>query len=85
MMSVLKSNRLKDRYNLKQGDQFITPVVCFPTTINPMLQNGFEPVFVDVELPNLHPNLDQVEKLLEKDRKKKRECDRGIAERESEG
>ena len=78
MMSVLKSNRLKDRYNLKRGDQFITPVVCFPTTINPMLQNGYEPVFVDVELPNLHPNLDQVENLLEKDRKKKNPKIKGI-------
>ena len=78
MMSVLKSNRLKSRFNLRRGDQFITPVVCFPTTINPMLQNGFEPVFVDVELPNLHPNLDQVEKLLEKDRKKKNPKIKGI-------
>ena len=43
-----------------------------------MLQNGFEPVFVDVELPNLHPNLDQVEKLLEKDRKKKNPKIKGI-------
>ena len=76
MMSVLKSKRLN--YNLKRGDQFITPVVCFPTTINPMIQNGFEPLFVDVELPNLHPNLDQVEALLEKDRKKKNPKIKGI-------
>ena len=76
MMSVLKSNRLN--YDLKRGDQFITPVVCFPTTINPMIQNGFEPLFVDIELPNLHPNLDQVERLLENDRKKKNPKIKGI-------
>lgn len=52
---------------LPAGSKFITPVVCFPTTINPLIQNGFVPVFVDVELPNLNLNLDQVEALLEAD------------------
>jgi len=61
MVSVLKSLR---GWNLKPGAKFITPVVCFPTTINPLIQNGFEPVFVDVELPNLNLNLDQVEAAL---------------------
>jgi CDP-6-deoxy-D-xylo-4-hexulose-3-dehydrase len=64
MVSLLRTKR---GGNLPKGSKFITPVVCFPTTINPLLQNGFEPVFVDVELPNLNLNLDQVEKLLEED------------------
>ena len=68
MVSALKSKRAK--FNLKEGDKFITPVVCFPTTINPLIQNGFKPVFVDVTLPNLHIDLDQVEKILKKDMKK---------------
>tara|TARA_R110000796_G_scaffold59126_7_gene136306 strand:+ start:75 stop:1484 length:1410 start_codon:yes stop_codon:yes gene_type:complete len=69
MVSLLKSK--KAGFDVKPGDQFITPVVCFPTTINPLIQNGFEPVFVDVTLPNLHIDLDQVEALLKKDKKKK--------------
>ena len=68
MTSVLKSKRAK--FNLKEGAKFLTPVVCFPTTINPLIQNGFKPVFVDVVLPNLHIDLDQVEKILKKDKKK---------------
>lgn len=64
MVSMLKS---KKGGNLPVGSKFITPVVCFPTTINPLIQNGFVPVFVDVELPNLNLNLDQVEDILEKD------------------
>ena len=68
MVSALKSKRAK--FNLKEGDKFITPVVCFPTTINPLIQNGFKPIFVDVTLPNLHIDLDQVEDLLKKDKKK---------------
>lgn len=67
MVSMLKSKR---GGALPAGSKFITPVVCFPTTINPLIQNGFEPVFVDVELPNLNLNLDQVEKLLEEDTNK---------------
>lgn len=64
MVSLLKSKR---GGALPAGSKFITPVVCFPTTINPLLQNGFKPVFVDVTLPNLNLDLDQVEKLLEED------------------
>ena len=64
MVSLLKTKR---GGNVPAGSKFITPVVCFPTTINPLIQNGYVPVFVDVELPNLNMNLDQVEKLLEED------------------
>ncbi len=64
MVSLLTTKRGGE---LPKGSKFITPVVCFPTTINPLIQSGFVPVFVDVELPNLNLNLDQVEDLLEKD------------------
>ena len=57
----------KNLYNLPKGSKFITPVVCFPTTINPIIQQGFEPVFVDVELPSVNLNLDKVEQKLEED------------------
>jgi CDP-6-deoxy-D-xylo-4-hexulose-3-dehydrase len=61
MMTAAKSNNL---YGFEPGTKILTPVVCFPTTINPILQNGFEPVFVDVELPSLNLNLDHVERKL---------------------
>lgn len=35
---------------MKRGDEVITPAVTFPTTLTPLLQNGFIPVFVDVEM-----------------------------------
>jgi len=60
-------NTLPEQYTLPKGSKFITPVVCFPTTINPLIQSGFEPVFVDVDIPSLNLNLDEVEKALEKD------------------
>ena len=64
MVTLLKTKR---GGSLPEGSKFITPVVCFPTTINPLIQNGYKPVFVDVTLPNLNLDLDQVEKLLEED------------------
>ena len=60
MMGLFTSKYLKDKY--PKRTKVITPVSCFPTTINPILFYGFEPAFVDVELPNLNLNLDQVEK-----------------------
>jgi len=67
MVSLLKTKR---GWNLPAGSKFITPVVCFPTTINPLIQCGFVPVFVDVELPNLNLNLDEVERILAMDNNK---------------
>lgn len=58
MVSALKSRKL---YNLQAGTKIITPAAGFPTTINPIIQNGFEPVFVDIDLDTLNLNLDQVE------------------------
>jgi len=59
MMLALTSKRL---YNLPKGTKVITPVAGFPTTLNPILQVGFEPVFVDIDLESLNLNLDQTEK-----------------------
>ena len=58
MVSALKSRKL---YNLQAGTKIITPAAGFPTTINPIIQNGFQPVFVDIDLDTLNLNLDQVE------------------------
>jgi len=67
MVAALTSRNMPDRYRLQPGDKIITPIVCFPTTVNPIIQNGFTPVFVDVSLPDLNPNLDEVEQALKDD------------------
>ena len=58
MMLALTSKRGR---NLAKGTKVITPIAGFPTTINPILQVGFTPVFVDIELKTLNLDLDQVE------------------------
>ena len=61
MMSALKSQRL---YDLPIGTKVLTPIAGFPTTINPILQVGFTPVFIDIELDTLNLNLDLAEEAL---------------------
>jgi CDP-6-deoxy-D-xylo-4-hexulose-3-dehydrase len=63
MMLAMTSKRL---YNLPKGTKVITPIAGFPTTINPILQVGFEPLFVDIDLDTLNLNLDQVEEASKK-------------------
>lgn len=58
MISALKSKRL---YGFEPGTKIITPAAGFPTTVNPIIQNGFVPVFVDIEIDTLNLDLDQVE------------------------
>lgn len=58
MVSALKSKRW---LNLPEGSKIITPVSGFPTTINPIIQNNFKPVFIDIEIDTLNLNLDQLE------------------------
>lgn len=44
---------------LKPGDEVITVATGFPTTVNPSLQYGLIPVFVDVDIPtyNIKPEM----------------------------
>lgn len=48
-VSALTSPELGDR-RLVPGDEVITVAAGFPTTVNPLVQQGLVPVFVDVEL-----------------------------------
>ncbi len=46
---------------LKPGDEVITVAAGFPTTVNPIVQNGCVPVFVDVELGTYQIDVSQLE------------------------
>ena len=56
-MTALTSPMLgKER--IRPGDEVITCATGFPTTVNPTIQNGLVPVFVDVDIPtyNIRPD-----------------------------
>lgn len=61
MMASLTSKR---GYNLPKGTKVLMPIAGFPTTLNPTLQVGFQPVFVDIELDTLNLDIGQVEETL---------------------
>jgi CDP-6-deoxy-D-xylo-4-hexulose-3-dehydrase len=59
-LSALTSPKLGDR-RLKPGDEVITVAAGFPTTVNPIFQNGLVPVFVDVTIPSYEIDVRQLE------------------------
>lgn len=64
-IAALTSPLLKQR-RLKPGDEVITTACGFPTTLNPIIQNGLVPVFVDVGLKTYNIQADQIEKAVSK-------------------
>jgi CDP-6-deoxy-D-xylo-4-hexulose-3-dehydrase len=58
--NCLTSPKLGDRA-IKPGDEVITVAAGFPTTVNPILQFGAVPVFVDVELGTYNVDAAQIE------------------------
>jgi len=53
--TALTSQKLGER-RILPGDEVITVAAGFPTTVNPILQNGCVPVFVDVDIPTYNIN-----------------------------
>lgn len=60
---ALTSPELGDR-RLRPGDEVITAAAGFPTTVNPIVQAGCIPVFVDAELDTYNADLSQFERAL---------------------
>ncbi|MBF0454393.1 MAG: lipopolysaccharide biosynthesis protein RfbH [Magnetococcales bacterium] len=61
--TALTSPTLGERA-LKPGDEVITVAACFPTTVNPILNNGMVPVFVDIELPSYNIDVSRLKAAL---------------------
>jgi CDP-6-deoxy-D-xylo-4-hexulose-3-dehydrase len=59
-LSCLTSPSLGER-RLRAGDEVITVAAGFPTTVNPIIQNGLVPVFVDVQIPTYNIDITQLE------------------------
>ncbi|MEZ9917917.1 lipopolysaccharide biosynthesis protein RfbH [Vibrio breoganii] len=59
-LTALTSPKLGKR-QLKPGDEVITVAAGFPTTVNPTIQNGLVPVFVDVDIPTYQIKPEMIE------------------------
>jgi CDP-6-deoxy-D-xylo-4-hexulose-3-dehydrase len=63
--STLTSPKLKER-SIQKGDEVITVAAGFPTTVNPIIQFGAIPVFVDVKIPTYNINENLIEEAITK-------------------
>jgi CDP-6-deoxy-D-xylo-4-hexulose-3-dehydrase len=61
--TALTSHKLKDRA-LKKGDEVIAVAAGFPTTVNPIIQNGMVPVFVDCEVGTYNIDVNKIEEAI---------------------
>ena len=61
-MTTLTSRKL--RSPLRPGDEVIVPAASFPTTVNPIVQNGLVPVFIDSCLGDFNLDVSQLEEAL---------------------
>ena len=59
-LATLTADELGDRA-LRPGDEVITAAAGFPTTVNPIVQNGLVPVFVDSDIPTYNADPDAIE------------------------
>jgi CDP-6-deoxy-D-xylo-4-hexulose-3-dehydrase len=62
-LSCLTSTKMPER-RLRPGDEVITCATGFPTTVNPIIQNGLVPVFVDVSVPTYNLDVTMLEAAL---------------------
>jgi CDP-6-deoxy-D-xylo-4-hexulose-3-dehydrase len=59
-LTALTAVELGDRA-LRPGDEVITAAAGFPTTLNPIIQNGLVPVFVDSTIPTYNADPEAIE------------------------
>ena len=62
---TLTSPKLQERA-ISPGDEVITVAAGFPTTVNPILQFGAVPVFVDIDIPTYNIDINKVERAITK-------------------
>lgn len=64
--SLTASELEKIGRRLMPGDEFITVAASFPTTVNPGIQYGMVPVFLDIELGTYNIDISKLEEAISK-------------------
>jgi len=57
---------VKEKHGLKDGDKVLVPACTWVTNISPVFQNGFKPIFCDVNLHNFSFDLGHMREIREK-------------------
>jgi CDP-6-deoxy-D-xylo-4-hexulose-3-dehydrase len=63
--NLLLLNAIKEKYGLKNGDKVLVPACTWSTNIAPIIHNGFEPVFADIDLHSFSFDVEKLKKVKE--------------------
>ena len=66
LLAVFAAGNPLKKNPLKRGDEVLIPVLCWSTSIWPLIQFGLKPVFVDIDIKTLNVDIDQLKKKITK-------------------
>ena len=66
LLAVFAAGNLLRKNRLKFGDEVLVPVLCWSTSVWPLVQFGLKPKFVDVDIDNLNININDLERQITK-------------------
>ena len=66
LLAVFAAGNPLKKNHLKRGDEVLVPVLCWSTSIWPLVQFGLKPIFVDIDIETLNINISQLEKKITK-------------------
>tara|TARA_A100001015_G_scaffold319658_1_gene443266 strand:- start:646 stop:1842 length:1197 start_codon:yes stop_codon:yes gene_type:complete len=61
----LITNPMRER-KLNIGDEVIIPVICWSTSLWPIIQHGLRPIFVDININNINIDIEKIESSITK-------------------
>jgi len=66
LLAIFASGNPLRKNRLKPGDEVLVPVLCWPTSVWPLIQFGLKPVFVDIDVLTLNVSLSKLIKKITK-------------------
>ena len=66
LLAVYAAGNLLRKKRLKPGDEVLIPILCWPTSLWPLVQFGLKPIFVDIDKTNLSISDNEIEKKITK-------------------
>jgi CDP-6-deoxy-D-xylo-4-hexulose-3-dehydrase len=66
LLAVYAAGNLLRKKRLKPGDEVLIPILCWPTSLWPLVQFGLKPIFVDIDKTNLSISDKEIEKKITK-------------------
>ena len=66
LLAVFAAGNPLKKKHLKRGDEVLVPVLCWSTSIWPLVQFGLKPVFVDIDINTLNIDIEDLKKKISK-------------------